>query len=186
MFNTIIPNQLPLVMESTKEQAFLFVPPTTPEINEFMYYNGEPIEFFEKQEIRIPIVFTNYYTGDSTGSGALTSSGLRTSQFKINSRGWYTYKGYIVLAAATNLCLRVQSGACGKYSKLPSGFIAYNLYDIITFEINGVKYDGIILDSCGACMVRDSQYPSRQKFDIFIADAKYSFGKLIGKLIMEE
>jgi hypothetical protein len=173
-------------MQTPKQEAFLFVPESPPEISEFVYYDGEIIKTFEQTDLKVPIVFTNYYTGDSTGSGALTSSGLRTTHFKINSRGWYTYKGYVVLAAATNLCLRVQSGACGKYSKLPTGFIAYNLYDIITFEIDGRRYEGIILDSCGACMVRDAHYPSRQKFDIFIADSKYSFGKLTGKLIMEE
>lgn len=155
------------------------------EINELLYYEHTE-DLIPSVEVKIPIVFTNYYTGDSTGSGVRTSSGLTTNDFKVNSKGWYTYKGYVVLAAATQLCLDVKSGACGKYSKLPSGFTAYKLKDIIVFEIENRRYEGIVLDSCGACMVRDARYPERQKFDIFISNSKYSFGKITGKLIMEE
>lgn len=178
--NVITPQSIPLLFYREYQKEIIFHEPPH-EISELLHYENT-----ESVEVKIPIVFTNYYTGDNTGSGSITSSGLTTDDFKVNSKGWYTYKGYVVLAAATQLCLDVKSGACGKYSKLPSGFTAYELKDIIVFEIENRRYEGIILDSCGACMVRDAKYPEHQKFDIFISNSEYSFGKITGELIMEE
>ena len=59
---------------------------------------------------------TYYYSGDSTGSGSVTGSGLKTSDFKADSNGWYHYQNngedYLVVAAATTYC-RDSSNHCG-------------------------------------------------------------------------
>lgn len=88
---------------------------------------------------------TSYYTGDSTNSGECTASGICTNKFDTNEYGWYTYKDKLVMA---------------------SGY-EYQLYDEIQVIIDGVAYDAIILDKCGACR-KDT------RLDLFV-DGKESF-----------
>ena len=132
------------------------------------------------------IIFTNYYTGDFTNSSNITSAGLTTRSFQINEKGWYTYKGMVVVAAATTLCLQVKSGGCGKYNSVPKGLILFNLREEILISVEGEEYKAIVLDSCGACMYFHSSDQGLQRFDIFIASSKYAFGKTEGKLITTE
>ena len=44
---------------------------------------------------------TSYYNGDNCASTNVTGTGLKTSDFQVNEKGWYTYKGKLVLAGAT-------------------------------------------------------------------------------------
>lgn len=144
------------------------------------------INNFEIIKKKFPIVFTNYYTNDSLGSVDMTSSGLSSKHFQKNSKGWYTYQGKVVLAAATDRCLNATTGGCGKYKSIPKGIEVHSLYDKVLFEVDGKEYEGIILDSCGACMQLHSSDGYVQRYDIFIAGSKYRFNKLKGHKIKKE
>ena len=114
-----------------------------------------------------PYRLTSYYTGDGTGSGRCTGSGICTNKFKVNEKGWYTYKGKLVVAAATNLCLNITKGkdACAKYNTKVEGRKYFDYFDEIQVEIDGVKYDAIVLDSCGASM-----FVEEDRIDLFVAN----------------
>ena len=96
---------------------------------------------------------TSYYPGDSCESGHCTGSGLCTDDFQVNEFGWYTYKGKIVLAAATTY---LQNKFGVKENKL-----YFKYYDEVTLTIDGVPYQGIILDTCGACY-------KAEKIDLYV------------------
>ena len=135
----------------------------------------------ENKYITQNVILTNYYTGDSTGSGTGTSSGLNSSNFQINELGWYTYQDKIVVAAATYVCLYAKTGPCARYKSLPSGYNIYNLYEEIIIVYNGVEYNGIVVDSCGASFWKDKSHPV-QTYDIFVATVSGRFGKVAGKV----
>jgi len=99
---------------------------------------------------------TSYYTGDDTGSTKYTGSGISTDKFKVNDKGWYTYNGKIVLAAATKECLNSTKGACGQYNYNDKVEHYFKYFDELTITIDKVDYKAVVLDSCGACM-RDSR-----------------------------
>ncbi|MCK4258738.1 MAG: hypothetical protein KAX49_07155 [Halanaerobiales bacterium] len=124
------------------------------------------------QAIKIGLKYrlTHYYTGDNTGSSNYVGAGLKTSQFQVNNKGWYTYKGRLVLAAATNECLNSKSGACNKWNTKQEGIHYYNYYDEVLITIDGIEYDGIILDSCGSAM-------TEPRLDLFISNRKYAIDR---------
>jgi hypothetical protein len=107
---------------------------------------------------------THYYTGDPYGSGTCTASGICTNRFQTNEKGWYTYKGKLVIATATNSYI--------KRSKY--GFnenITYrNLFDEINIMINGIWYEAIILDVCGMSM-------KEPRIDLFVSAKEYGIDK---------
>ncbi len=117
---------------------------------------------FEAEEIEYRL--TSYYTGDSTNSGSWVGAGINTSKFQVNEKGWYTYKNKLVLAGATNECLNSTSGACGEWNIPKTDKHYYNYYDELTIIIDEVEYEGIILDSCGACM-----YLDENRIDLFVS-----------------
>ena len=94
---------------------------------------------------------TSYYTGDGFETGSKTGSGKSTSDFQVNEKGWYTYQGKLVLAAATNALLKSGYSVNGGNVR-QEGKHYFNYYDEVIVTINGVDYQGIILDSCGAAM----------------------------------
>ena len=100
---------------------------------------------------------TSYWPAETSD---VTGSGLKTSSFEINGNGWYTYKGKLVLAGATAYLLKYG------YAKR-DGIHYFKYYDTVTVNIDGVKYDGIIIDSCGACM-------KKPIIDLFVVDGRYS------------
>lgn len=103
---------------------------------------------------------TSYWTGDGCGSGSTTGSGLKTKDFQVNEKGWYTYKGRVVVATATPYLL--------KHGFPKRDGITYRkYYDTLTIVVNGVEYPAIVLDSCGAAM-------SRNIIDVFVSSAKHS------------
>lgn len=74
-----------------------------------------------------------------------TGCGLGIEDFGVNEFGWYTYKGKLVVATATNYLLNYG----WRYS---SDVRLYNYYDVLILTIDGVDYEAIVLDSCGICM----------------------------------
>lgn len=103
---------------------------------------------------RLKYRMTYYYPGDETDSGSTTASSKTTNDFQLNNNGWYTYKGKLVVATASK---RLLSWDSYRNSTQPT----YNLYDELVLTINGIDYDAIVLDVCGACM-KDS------KIDLFV------------------
>lgn len=131
----------------------------------------------ERARFTQTVKYTNFYVGDSTGSGAGTSVGLSTRDFGVNEKGWYTYNGKVVIATATNLCLEIQSGPCARYNSLPAGFNAYNLWDELDIVVDGRKYEAVVLSSCGACFWNEKH----QRVDIFVSNSG-KFGTKIGEV----
>ena len=107
---------------------------------------------------------TYYYPGDPTGSGEWVGAGIHISQFETNERGWYTFNGKVVLAAATNECLRSSHGPCRNWNEPSPSITYFNYGDIVTFYIDEVEYEGIILDTCGTSMM------GHNKIDIFVSN----------------
>lgn len=108
------------------------------------------------EEVARDYRLTYYFTGDNTNSTDITASGIKTSQFETNENGWYTYKGKLVVATASKRLL-----SWDKYKNSTQRL--FNLYDELTLEINGTKYEAIVLDVCGACM-------QSEKIDLFVKD----------------
>lgn len=146
-----------------------------------------PQEVFEQQkQTEREIIFTNYFTGDECGSTAKTGSGLTTDQFDVNDKGFYTYNGYVVVAAATNKGLESDYKVLAKFNEPEEGITYYDYGDTLDIKIYGESYKAIVLDTCGACM--DIEYLKKydnglNRIDIFISDANYSFGKAKGVII---
>ena len=97
---------------------------------------------------------TSYYPAETSNH---TGSGLETKDFQVNEKGWYTYQGKLVLAGAT-VYLKSRYG-----EKIGKHYFRY--YDNVLVEIDGIQYDGIILDSCGAC-----SYVQENRLDLFVKD----------------
>lgn len=74
-----------------------------------------------------------------------TGCGLGIEDFGVNEYGWYTYKGKLVVATATNYLLNYG----WRYS---DDVRLYNYYDVLILNIDGTDYEAIVLDSCGICM----------------------------------
>ncbi len=116
---------------------------------------------------------TSYWTGDSPVTTHRTGSGKTTAEFKINDKGWYTYNGKLVLAAATNELLNSNEFGRGAKEHIPrEGRHYFNYGDEIAVTIDNVTYDGIILDSCGASMWVDED-----RIDLFVASAKHKIDR---------
>lgn len=93
---------------------------------------------------------TSYYADDGYGTGDTTATGLGPSNFQTNENGWYTYQGKLVIATASN-----RLGA--------TSMRTYNLYDELTLVIDGIEYDAIVLDVCGACQ-------RHNRIDLFVSN----------------
>ena len=125
-----------------------------------------PEEFREIWDYRM----TYFYPEDPMGTGYDTASGLRAphkddygnyipgdGDFEINENGWFTYQGKLVIATASERIANWEEFRDSNPVRV------FNLYDELIIEINGVKYDGIVLDICGAAMNDDI-------IDLFVKD----------------
>ena len=112
----------------------------------------EPITEKNSYQTRL----TSFYANDDYGTGNCTGSGLCEINFEINDKGWYTYQGKLVLATATPYLLNYGYG-------LVDGIETYRYYDETTLNIDGISYQAIVLDSCGACM-------SDNRIDLFVSN----------------
>ena len=126
----------------------------------------------------IDITLTRYYPNDSTGSDKCTATKC-TSDFEVNDKGWFTYQGKVVMATATYACQKYCKNRA-KYGPLPSDYRIYNFYDEIQFELEGAKYTGIVLDSCGACMWNING-EKIQRYDIYTPSGKTNSSLIQGK-----
>lgn len=125
-----------------------------------------------KEVKKLAYRLTSYWTGDNTNSGTMTGSGLSTKNFQVNEKGWYTYKGRLVLAGATNECLRVKSGrdGCSRYTVRQDGIYYFTYHEEVLIEIDGISYEGVVLDSCGACMRLQPSDNGAGRLDVFVAN----------------
>jgi len=164
-----------------------YTEPITPSIpfEEFM----KP-KVVEKEAIEpnvIDITMTRYYPQESSNC---TSSTLCIDKFSVNDKGWFTYQGKVVMAGATYICQQYCRDR-ELYGQFPSDYRIYNLYDEVQFILENVMYDGIILDSCGACMYHING-ESLQRYDIFVSNGsaslltKGNIGKTSAYLIKEK
>jgi hypothetical protein len=117
----------------------------------------EPIEE-EVQEVFYETRMTSYYPGDDCKSGTVTGSGKGVKDFEVNEYGWFTYDGKLVVATATKYLLNYGF-------TLSEGVHTYKYWDEITIEIDGVRYEAIVLDSCGHAMHSD-------RIDLFVSNSK--------------
>ena len=138
---------------SAKEEIVLAE--TTNEIVEVM--QEEPVEE-EVEEVFYETRMTSYYPGDDCKSGTVTGSGKSIKDFEVNEYGWYTYNGKLVVATATKYLLNYGF-------TLSEGVHTYKYWEEITIEIDGVRYEAIVLDSCGHAMHSD-------RIDLFVSNSK--------------
>ena len=117
----------------------------------------------EPNEIFIPETYTtrmtSFYSGDECNTGNITASGLGENDFDINEKGWYTYQGKLVIATAST-----RLGYTDMWT--------YNLYDDINIIIDGIRYEGIVLDVCGACQIYN-------RIDLFVSEGQYAVDKYV-------
>lgn len=111
----------------------------------------------EKVKKTLSYRLTSFYTNDEYQTGSCTGSRWCTKHFQTNEKGWYTYQGKLVLAAATPYLQK-------KFGTI-KGKTYFRYYDEVILTIDGVKYPGIILDTCGACYRDD-------RIDLFVKDKK--------------
>lgn len=145
----------------------------------------------EAEEQSQDVYFTVYHREDGSSTsvvGANTPDGknrITTDYFEVNDKGFYTYNGKVVVATATHECIKSNYEGCNIYNKYEDGITYYNYHNEIDIEVDGVRYEAIVLDSCGKS--HDKEYLKKNdeglnRIDIFIADKKYSFGKAKGKV----
>lgn len=119
--------------------------------------SGIPEVRAEENQYRITYEYetrlTSYYPRKPVSP---TGCGLGIEDFGVNEYGWYTYKGKLVVATATNYLLNYG----WKYA---DGVRLYHYYDNLILNINGVDYEAIVLDSCGICMTTG-------RVDLFVVD----------------
>lgn len=127
---------------------------------------------------RVDITLTRYYPNDETGADTCMAT-MCVNKLQVNDKGWYTYKGMVVIAAATYACQQ-KCKHRDKYGPLPDDFRIYNFYDEIKFAVDGVEYTGVVLDSCGACMYHING-EKLQRYDIFTVSGKSTSSLISGK-----
>ena len=102
---------------------------------------------------------TSFYSGDECNTGSITASGLGENDFNVNENGWYTYQDKLVIATASTRL---------GYTDMRT----YNLYDNINVIIDGIRYEGIVLDRCGACQIYN-------RIDLFVSNAESVIDKYV-------
>lgn len=96
---------------------------------------------------------TSFYPSESSDC---TGSGKCSWDFGVNDKGWYTYRGKLVVATATTYLAK-------QGWKVNTGVHLYKYYEELVLTIDGVEYDAIILDSCGSSMKTD-------RIDLFVSN----------------
>lgn len=126
-------------------------------------YTPKPVIKEEAQKLTINPTskyrLTSFYPAESSDC---TGSGYCSWDFDVNKYGWYTYKGKLVLAAATTY-MQKQFGT-------KEGITYFKYYDEVNVTIDGVTYPGIILDTCGACY-------KDVRLDLFVKDGLYGIDR---------
>ena len=105
---------------------------------------------------------TSFYANDELKTGSCTGAGFCTWDLKLNEKGWYTYKGKLVLAAATTYMINTFGYKEDK--------VYFKYYDEVNVTIDGKVYPGIILDTCGACY-------HDERIDLFVKDGAHTIDR---------
>lgn len=84
---------------------------------------------------------------------------------KIGNKNVYTYKGKIVVAAATEELLKSGYNVKGGGTR-QEGKHYFKYYDELQLQIDGKWYDCVVLDSCGASM-----WSGEFRVDIYVPSA---------------
>lgn len=105
---------------------------------------------------------TSYWPAETSNC---TGSGKCTKDFTVNEKGWFLYKGKVVLAGATTYLQKKYGTYKGRHY--------FKYYDQIKITVDGKEYDAIILDSCGACM----SISHEERLDLFVKDEKHSIDR---------
>lgn len=143
--------------EATKENLNV-------DANEPTVIQAQPVveEVQSEPQFTIPATkeyrLTSYWSGDAPDTGSCTGSGLCEKDFQVNDKGWYTYNGYLVLAGATTYLQKTYG--------IDDWKDYYKYYDIVNLTIDGVNYQGIILDTCGASYTVKTE----QRLDLFVSN----------------
>ena len=112
---------------------------------------------------------TSYHPGDGYSSGTVTGSGKSIKDFNITTisgKDVYTYKGNIVVAAATQELYNTGYSEYGANVKQADKHY-FRYYDTLQINIDGNWYNAVVLDSCGASM-----WQGEYRVDIFVPTAK--------------
>jgi hypothetical protein len=149
-FNVSLVNSLQTSMIQDK-----YVPPEPePEPEpEIINASNEPVRQYR---------LTSFYANDGYGTGECVGAGFCSWDFDINEYGWYTYEGKLVLAAATTY-LQNKFGT-------RDGITYFKYYDEVNVTIDGNVYQGIILDTCGACY-------KDVRLDLFVQDGPHGIDR---------
>ncbi len=99
---------------------------------------------------------TSFYEDECVGAGFCRSNLVP------DEHGWYTYNGKLVIAGATYY---MQNVFGVKENKL-----YFRYWDELVITIDGVRYDAIMLDTCGASY-RD------ERLDLFVVDAAHAIDR---------
>lgn len=132
------------------------------------------IQQLEPTETEIDVIFTNFV-------GTQLGSGIDPIELSVNEQGLVTYQNKVVIATATYECLNSSYGGCKHIEEVPSGYMVFNYFDEMQIEYDGVKYQAIVLDSCGDCSIDKNE--DYQRFDVLVA-SDYDFTKIVGKVIL--
>ena len=89
-------------------------------------------------------------------------AGFCANQLQLNEKGWYTYQGKLVVATATPYMINVFGYKPNK--------LYFRYYDELILTIDGVRYEAIVLDTCGACY-RD------ERIDLFVKDPAHGIDR---------
>lgn len=93
------------------------------------------------------------YEDENLGGVGLTAN---SKEISTDYKGWRYYtdpsdgQKYLVVATSTEECLK--SNECATEESRHDGMKYYKYYDKLVVKIDGVEYNSIVLDSCGACM----------------------------------
>ena len=77
------------------------------------------------------------------------------------------------MAGATYECLNARQGSCGNWNEQRSDKRYYHYYDTVEIIIDDLSYEGIILDSCGACMYINGE----ERLDLFVSGKDYAIDR---------
>lgn len=105
-----------------------------------------------------------------TNAGILGSPYTTPEKFREDENGWWWYidpetnKEYLAVAAPLYTCLVGNTGCSGRFWPKEDEITYYNHGDIIRLNIEGIVYEAMVVDACGACM----EATEPLKIDIYV------------------
>lgn len=180
---------LAIMSPAAAEEPQLEEPPTIEGISPFArkrvkYPRELKTKFKKVKEVKKEEVKPNRYTQEvafTSFTGSRMGSGRDASSFGVNDLGMsIDGDGYVVVATATNECLRSNDPGCARYTSVPNGYTVWSYGDTFTIKVGeNRELKAKVYDSCGACFW-DEAY---QRVDIHMPNR--SLGKVRGQLSFE-